>query len=276
MAFPARLFRALLLGFGGLMLAWSHPARASIVTNVSIIDLAFQPQTVNISVNDQVKWTWQASGHSTTSENSLWDSGVHNLGFSYAHTFTSSGSFPYYCSVHFFTGSVTVTNSPPTIALTNPPNGAVLWAPATFTLKATASDADNGVTNVQFFQGTNSLGNVLLAPYLWTRSNLGAGDYTFSAVANDGGGLQATNAIAIHIVQPTAITLGSPWRLSSNSFQFSYSADVGLTYAVLRSADLSNWTGLSTNQAATNLVGYSDMSATNRVEFYRVRLQPNP
>jgi len=271
-----RFFRTLLLGFSGCAFSYSPAVFASIITNVDVVNFAFQPPTIRINVNDQVKWTWQTSDHSTTSNGGLCDSGVHNQGFSYTHTFSSSGAFPYHCSVHLFTGSVVVTNSPPTTAITNPPNGAVMGAPATFTLKATASDPDGGVTNVQFFQGTTFLGNVRTAPYFRAITNLGAGDYTFSAVATDSGGLRATNAITTHVVTPAPIILSAPRRGSLANFEFNYTASTGLTYSVQRSADLTTWTGVSTNTAVTNPSLFTDNSALNGPVYYRVRLQPNP
>src|SRR5262249_59429962 len=62
--------------------------------------------------------------------------------------------------------TVTVTtNSPPTVAITGPANGASFIAPATTTIQATASDSDGSVTNVQFFDGNTSLGNRSSSPF---------------------------------------------------------------------------------------------------------------
>ena len=41
-------------------------------------------------------------------------------------------------------------NVPPAVTLTDPPEGTIVMAPATITLKATASDAD-GITKVEFY-----------------------------------------------------------------------------------------------------------------------------
>jgi hypothetical protein len=126
--------------------------------------------------------------------------------------------------------TVQAANMPPTIAITNPPNGSVLAFPATFSIGAKASDTDGSVTKVLFLQGTTSLGNIKNSPHLVTVNNLTAGDYTFSAVASDNGGLHATNAITVHVVAPAPIALSGLERLSATSFQFSYSAVSGLRY----------------------------------------------
>ena len=86
-------------------------------------DLVFSPSSVTIHPGDQVKWTWGSSGHSTTSgspgqPNGIWDSGIHNQGATFTHTFNSAGTFPYYCIPHggccMMVGTVMVVNASPT------------------------------------------------------------------------------------------------------------------------------------------------------------------
>src|SRR6266478_9908150 len=119
------------------------------VANISIVNFAFTPSSVSISVNDSVKWTWAGSPHSTSSNTGLWESGVLGTGATFSHTFPSAGTFPFHCSVHpFMTGAISVqsANVPPTVGITNPTNASVFAAPASFTLAATASDTDGSVT----------------------------------------------------------------------------------------------------------------------------------
>ena len=276
----ARLSRWILVGLTACAFGSSPPLLASNVANVSIGDFFFSPTAVTIKVNDQVKWTWIGSvGHTTTSDTVLWDSGVKGNGSTFVTTFVAAGSFPYHCTVHpFMTAGITVqaANVPPTIAITNPPDGSVLASPATLSLAARASDTDGIVTNVLFLQGTTSLGNVQNSPDLVTVHNLEAGDYSFSAVASDNGGAKATNAITIHVVAPAPITLSDAQRLSPATFQFSYSATVGLRYAIQRSGDLAHWTALTTNEAKSGSEIFLDQSATGNPNFYRVGLLPNP
>jgi hypothetical protein len=188
-------------------------------------------------------------------------------------TFTSwaaGGDFSYQRS------TPAAVNLPPSVTITNPPNNTVLAAPASLTLRATASDSDGAVAHVQFFQGAGSLGNVGNSPYSVPVNNLPAGDYTFSAVATDNSGSTATNAITVHVVTPAANTFSGAQRLSGTNFQFSYAATIGLRYVVQRSSDLSNWTSLATNTAATNPVLFQDTTATGTPRFYRVGRLPNP
>jgi plastocyanin len=253
----------------------------------------FIPATNNINVNDQVIWSWMGNDHSTTSgtngvhgddngvSSGLWDSGLNNKPHSFTNTFTSAGAFSYYCTMHFNMGmkgliNVAAANVPPTISITNPPNGATFSAPASFTLAATASDSDGSVTNVQFFEGTNSLGNDTTIPYSVSVNSLAAADYTFSAVATDNGGLSATNSITIHVVTPVAIVISAPVFSPPSDFHFDYAANTGLSYIVQQSSDLINWTTISTNVAAASSVLFDDSSATGNPGFYRVGLLPNP
>lgn len=253
----------------------------------------FIPATATIAVNDRVIWTWAGNGHSTTSgtisnitelPDGLWSSGVHNASppppFSFTNTFVTAGSFPYYCSVHGVTagmkGTIIVAAAAPTISITNPINGATFSAPASFTLVATVSDSNGNVTNVEFFQDGISLGNIAATPFSIQVNDLAAADYTFSAVSSDDAGLTATNAITIHVVAPNPIVISAPVFSPPSDFQFSYTANIGLSYAIQQSVNLSNWTSISTNLAAASLVPFDDTNATGNPGFYRVELLPNP
>ena len=272
----SHLFRGLLFGAIGWTLG-CLPLAATTAT-VHIGYYGYTPSSSTINVNDQVEWIWDTDYHSTTSTTGLWDSGLYNAGYTYTRTFSSAGSFPYYCTYHGFTGSITVqaVNVPPSVTITNPPNGEVLSAPASLTLGATATDSDGTVTSVQFFQGTTSLGNVASAPYSKTVTGLAAGSYTFSAVASDNGGLTATNSVTVSVITPSPLTVSAPRRVTPTGFAFSYAADAGLRYVVQRSADLKSWVGLNTNTAAGSPVSYQDNNASPAAEFYRVMRLPNP
>jgi plastocyanin len=90
--------------------------------------LRFTPQNVDIQVGDTIEWIWGAGSHSTTSgtpgqPDGRWDSGVVNqTGFIFSFTFTTAGTFNYYCSVHGgccgMIGSVTVTEAVDTVRIT--------------------------------------------------------------------------------------------------------------------------------------------------------------
>ena len=88
------------------------------------MDFTFDPDTVNISVGDTVRWTWAGSGHSVTSgppcaadsqycspNDMNCASGVlSNAGTVYTHTFSRSGTYSYFCVAHCFLGMTGVVN----------------------------------------------------------------------------------------------------------------------------------------------------------------------
>ncbi len=96
---------------------------ATVTVTVGDGGFSFKPSTVTIHPGDSVTWTWSSSGHTSTSGSpgvptGLWDSGLHNQGFSFTHTFNTAGSFPYYCTAHGsccgMVGTITVSNPTPT------------------------------------------------------------------------------------------------------------------------------------------------------------------
>src|SRR6478609_11926618 len=107
------------------LIGYAKPASAT-TFNVTVGpngNLVFSPSSVTIHPGDQVKWTWSSSGHSTTSgspgqPNGIWDSGIHNQGATFTHTFNSAGTFPYYCIPHggccMMVGTVMVVSASPT------------------------------------------------------------------------------------------------------------------------------------------------------------------
>ena len=85
----------------------------------------FSPASLTIHVGDTVHWVWASAGHSVVSgtngttdnqfcspNNTSCDNPpLSGAGATYDHTFTTAGTFPYYCSVHFslgMTGTITV------------------------------------------------------------------------------------------------------------------------------------------------------------------------
>jgi plastocyanin len=171
-----------------------------------------------------------------------------------------------------------VVDAPPIVTITNPVSGTVFAAPANVTIRASASDSDGTVTNVQFLIGSTVLTNEAAAPFSAVTNNLASGSYTLSAVASDNNGIKATNTATISVVTPVPVSISSPLRPSPTNFQFSYAANAGLRYVVQRSTNLlsTNWFTLATNTAAGNPVNFADTNATANPGFYRVGRLLNP
>ncbi len=172
--------------------------------------------------------------------------------------------------------------SPLTVTITNPAAGAVFSAPANLTVDATASDSIGTVTGVEFLisagGGTLIISNITASPYVAVTNDIGANNYTLTAIASDNDGFSSTNSILISVVTPLPVSLGSPVVIGPANFEFNYAANVGLSYAVQVSTNLTlgNWVSLATNVAASNPVVFVDTNATNNGGYYRVGLLPNP
>jgi hypothetical protein len=95
----------------------------------------------------------------------------------------------------------TPPNTPPTVSLTSPADGATFTAPATINLAATASDVDGTIARVEFYSGTTLLGTDTTAPYAFTWSNVPAGTYSLRAVAIDNGNATGQSATVTVTVQ---------------------------------------------------------------------------
>ena len=73
-------------------------------------NFVFVPESLDISVDDTVIWINKGSvDHTTTSgDNGVpdgnWDSGVIAPGDSFKHVFSTAGTFPYYCAIHWSMG----------------------------------------------------------------------------------------------------------------------------------------------------------------------------
>jgi plastocyanin/LysM repeat protein len=88
---------------------------------VNIQNFAFNPGTITVRIGQQVVWVNNDSAPHTTTSGSCsgnnctpapgWDSGTLNPGQSFAFTFTTAGTFTYFCRIHgaSMQGTVVVT-----------------------------------------------------------------------------------------------------------------------------------------------------------------------
>ena len=117
---------------------------------------------------------------------------------------------------------------PPTVALTYPVNNSIFVSALTnLTLTAAANDSDGTVAQVQFYQGTNSLGTMYDSPYSLTWASVPVGNYALTAVATDNDGLASTSAVVNVVVTPLSVVITNPVNSSifiSNSTNLSLAA----------------------------------------------------
>ena len=98
--------------------------------------------------------------------------------------------------------SITVTNPPPSVAITNPVDGALFLPNTNIVIRARASDTNGSVAKVEFFAGTNLLGQVTNSPYNFTWTNVPIGNYPLTAKATDNKGATNTSAAVGVTVSP--------------------------------------------------------------------------
>jgi len=103
--------------------------------------------------------------------------------------------------------SLTATLKILTISITSPTNNAV-FPPGSDVLITTDANETNGVTQVEFFQNTNSVGVSLAAPFSLLLTNLQAGTYFLNVVATDLHQLATTSSVVrITVVGPPSVLL---------------------------------------------------------------------
>jgi len=269
-----------------LWLAAATSASAATTYTVKLSNFAFTPATLSIAQGDSIIFTnTTLTAHTTTSgssctANALWNSPLASMAavtINYASF--APGTYPFFCTPHCslfgMVGSLTVTNAPldqpPIVSLTNPPAGFRAVAPANLTLSASAGDPDGSVTNVQFFSGAASLGSVATPPYALVVNGLAAGNYSFTAVANDNLGMTATSAPVNVFIFTNALLTAPRW--TNSQFRFTVLGVAGQLYSTESSPDLLTWTPVTSFNAPSNTFDVVDPAAdTNaRMKAYRVR-----
>ena len=128
----------------------------------------------------------------------------------------------------------TVPNQLPTVSITNPIAGQSFTAPASLTIRASASDSDGTIARVDFYAGPLLVASDTTSPYEAPWSNVVAGLYSLTAVARDNsGGTRTSTAVAVTITAAAP----TPTRVA-----FTASADhatnvASYTVAIYRGAD---------------------------------------
>lgn len=96
----------------------------------------------------------------------------------------------------FLTGTFGAPNTPPTVSITAPANGAGFITGSIVNITANAADADGSVTQVQFFVDGVSVGIDAIAPYAANYTSV-AGSHSLTAVATDNNGATTTSSVIV-------------------------------------------------------------------------------
>lgn len=119
--------------------------------------------------------------------------------FKYVRYVGPAGGFGNVAELQFFGPAPNVA---PTVAI-NSPLALTSVEATTLEIKATASDPDGSVAQVDFYIGSNIVGTDYTAPYSYTWSNIAPGTYILTARAMDNEG-----AFAFHTI--TGVTVKAP------------------------------------------------------------------
>lgn len=247
---------------------------SSAPAQVMVIDdgFSFTPDPVSVVVGGSVSWQDDGSGpYQIISDTGAWTTFSTPGGV----LFTQAGTFTYHDDAGDF-GTIYVNpNAPPSVTITNPAPNALLSAPAVFVFGADASDPDSdGLSDVQFFVGTNMVDDVFSSPYTTAVSNLAGGTYTLTVIAYDNAGATATNSITITVgLQPV---LAAP-RIVAGKIVFDVSGlTAGKTNVLLTSANpalpVKSWAPLSTNVANGSAMTFTNAQTTSG--FFRLMQLP--
>jgi len=172
-------------------------------------------------------------------------------------------------------------NLRPQVTITNPANGSFLYVNSLasgLTVSASANDLDGSVTNVQFFAGTNKIGETAASPWMLRSSNLVSGNYVLTALAADNSG--ATTLSAPVTINLTTFPLPPALAANAAGSNVQLSWPTGTMAMVVQTtsnlAPPATWrtvtnTVLTSNQA--NVLGWP---ATGTHQFFRLASEVDP
>jgi hypothetical protein len=172
--------------------------------------------------------------------------------------------------------SITVTgnaNIPPTVSLTSPTNNSVFTSPAGILLQADAADSDGTITKVEFYHGTNKLGEDTSSPYAFNWAGVTAGTYTITARAIDDDNAETTSPpVTIAVRNSLSPVTLENFTAASGNFTFSFHTESNWTYTVefLNVLGSGAWQTLRTVQGSGTSVTVQDTMAGNSARWYRV------
>lgn len=194
-----------------VLIPWSSNAMAQTVSapsdtstvHVGLVGLTFSPDPQTVAVGDTVHWVWDGFDHSTTSGSCsgttctpdlLWNSGITNTGATFDFTFTTPGTYNYFCSVHG-----PLFNMRGTIIVVN-----------TFGLSASNS-SPTALGSETAFTATVTSGSNITYAWDFGDGHLGAGitaTHTYAAFGDYTATVTATNSISTGVAHTPVMVMG--------------------------------------------------------------------
>jgi len=168
--------------------------------------------------NSNASGTYNAYGTSLTADLQLFSNGAPNYGWGVLPTSGTSGWGWSAAQTNSAVLSITFTppGGAPTVAITNPANGATVFT--TFTIDAIAADSDGTITSVAFYDGATLLFTDTTSPYSYTWTGASVGAHVLTAVALDNSSTSTTSTainVTVSANSPPVVTLTSPADLAN-------------------------------------------------------------
>jgi gliding motility-associated-like protein len=103
-----------------------------------------------------------------------------------------------------------IINTPPSVAIAQPANDAVVAEGDDVLVQADASDTDGTVASVAFYMDSVLLGEVAGAPYAFLIQDIPTGHHTLTVVATDDRGLESDTSIKVMVNGAPTVAFTSP------------------------------------------------------------------
>lgn len=93
--------RSVAAGLAATPIALATSAQAATTHKVSILGMAFRPDTLTIKAGDTVRWTNDDDvPHTATDKGRSWNTGTLSANRGKSITFDTAGNFDYFCKIH--------------------------------------------------------------------------------------------------------------------------------------------------------------------------------
>ncbi|HSU56827.1 MAG TPA: Ig-like domain-containing protein [Candidatus Dormibacteraeota bacterium] len=161
----------------------------------------------------------------------------------------------------------------PIVRITSPANGAFAYASgATLSITANATDLDGTITNVQFFAGTNKVGNVSASPWTAIWSNTVSGTYVLTAVAADNTGATTVSApVSVSVTTPPQAPALNIQAANSNVIlSWSSSGDGMIVQRTSNLLSSASWTKVTNAIQVINSSNVLALPITAGPQFFRL------
>ncbi|HKI85338.1 MAG TPA: Calx-beta domain-containing protein, partial [Thermoanaerobaculia bacterium] len=189
---------------------------------VSVENNFFTPKTITIQPGDSVTWTNNGGGfHNVKSEDGSFTSGAPSTSqWTFTQSFSSAGTYPYYCQVHGGPGGVGMAGTVIVGSASNP--GTLAFSRTSYSVSegggnvqitVTRTGGDDGAASVHYATGDGSAhaGN----DYTGTSGTLNWGDKdsaskSFSIPIINNTKADGNRVFSVHLSSASGASLGSP------------------------------------------------------------------